>query len=188
MSQYSDIPNVALNSGSQSPGPSMSLRIGNPTSTKGELSYCTYPIPIPKEKLSRAIDLFARYRYAKGLDQRSRDNKPTHADTLLNPGAAQSVTSRSSRVYTPSVSTSAYDGLTDISSLVSFTGEESILSGKGNGSTELIAYNGKRVKQRVRKRLSPIAKAKAALIRHLGSCPTCHSRRVPVSVLAQPRL
>jgi hypothetical protein len=170
----------------------LSIRTSTPTSTprrppssSPSQPHCTYPIPIPGTKLQKAVDLYARFRYAEGLVQRSQEDEPSHADPLLSPGAAPSVTSRSSRVDTPSVSTSAYDNLTDISSLVSFNEEEGTPSGKGNGSTELIAFDGKVVKHRVRRRLSPMAKAKAALIRYLGSCPHCRSRRVPVSILSQ---
>jgi hypothetical protein len=75
------------------------------------------------------------------------------------------------------VSTSAYDGVTDISSVVSF-GEESHSSGTPNGNTELINFNGEVVKQRIRRPLTPVTKAKAALIRHLESCRVCRARRV----------
>jgi hypothetical protein len=139
-----------------------------------------YPIPIPPSKFSKAVKLYTRYVLAEGLAQR---HGPAAADPLLSPEAAQSATSRSPRMYTPSVSTSAYDGMTDISSVLSFNGEEAS-SGQGNDSSELIAYTGERVKQRVRKPLSPTAKAKAALIRCLRSCASCHYRRVPVSTLA----
>ena len=65
-------------------------------------------------------------------------------------------------------------------SVISFDDRESSSSGK-NRVGELISFDGKTVQQRARKRLSPTAKAKAALIRCLGSCWVCRSRRVPVS-------
>lgn len=175
---------------SQHTQPALSIRTattsgalrGPPTSSPAQ-PHCTYPIPIQPTKLGKAIRLYTQYRYEEVLAQRVQPHGLTHADPLLSPATAHSVTSRSSRVYTPSVSTSAYEGVTDISSLVSFNGEESVLSGQGNSSTELIAFDGKRVKRRVRKPLSPIAKAKAALIRYLGSCSNCRSRRIPVSIL-----
>lgn len=40
---------------------------------------------------------------------------------------------------------------------------------------------GKKVRPRKRKRLSPKLRARAALVRYLGSCQPCRSRRVPVS-------
>jgi hypothetical protein len=169
----------------------LSIRTATPsTSQRGPPSspaqpHPAYPISIPPSKFAKAVRLYTLFRYEEGLAQR---HGPAHADPLLSPATAQSVTSRSSRVYTPSVSTSAYDGLTDRSSLVSFTEEESAPLGQGNGSTELIAYNGTRIKPRVRKPLSPTAKAKAALIRCLGSCTSCRNRRVPVSRLALSRL
>lgn len=152
---------------------------GRPPSSPTRPS-CVYPIRIPPSKFSKAVKLYTKYVLAEGLAQR---HGPAAADPLLSPRTAQSATSRSTRMYTPSVSTSAYDAMTDISSVVSFTGEEGS-SGQGNGSPELIAYNGKRIKHRVRKPLSPTAKAKAALIRCLGSCASCRDRRVPVSTLA----
>lgn len=167
--------------------PSLSIRTAVPTtsqlgppSSSSAPPNSAYPIPIPLSKLTKAVKLYTLYRYEEGLAQR---HGPAHADPLLSPATAQSATSRSSRVYTPSAS-SAYDGFTDRSSLLSFTEEESGPSGQGNGTADLIAFNGKRVKHRVRKPLSPIAKAKAALIRCLGSCASCRSRRVPVSALA----
>jgi hypothetical protein len=141
---------------------------------------CVYPIPIPPSKFPKALELYTQYVLAEGLAQR---HGPAAADPLLSPATAQSATSRSTRMYTPSVSTSTYDAMTDISSVLSFNGEEGS-SGQGNDSSELIAYTGERVKQRVRKPLSPTAKAKAALIRCLRSCASCRYRRVPVSTLA----
>lgn len=168
--------------------PALSIRTATPsgpprgpsTSSPAQ-SQPTYPIPIPSAKLVKAIRLYTHYWLEEGLAQRVQPSAPTHGDPLLSPATAYSVTSRSSRVYAPSISTSAYEGMTDISSLVSFNEEENTPSGAGNSTTELIAFDGKRVKRRVRKPLSPIAKAKAALIRYLGSCSNCRSRRVPVS-------
>jgi hypothetical protein len=48
-------------------------------------------------------------------------------------------------------------------------------------SNELESFDGKKVKQRRRKRLNPVARGKAALIRYLGSCWPCRSKRIPVS-------
>jgi hypothetical protein len=149
-----------------------------PPSSPSPQPYPTYPIPIPAAKLNKALKLFNRYRLEEGLAQRVQQHGPVLGDTLLSPAAAQSVISRSSRMYTPSVSTSTYE---DRSSLVSFTEEESSPPGTANGSTELTTYDGKIVKPRTRKPLSTLARAKAALIRHLGSCSVCRSRRVPVS-------
>lgn len=136
----------------------------------------TYPILIPDTKLEKAIRLYTKYWLEEGLSQRVQPPRPTHADPLLSPATAHSVPSRS---YAPSVSTSAYEGLTDISSLVSFNEEEN-----PPGTTDLIAFDGTRVRRRVRKPLSPTAKAKAALIRYLGSCSNCRTRRVPVSTFS----
>ena len=151
------------------------------------LPYPIYPIPIPSEKLPKALKLYTRYRLEEGLAQRVQQPGQTYGGSLLSPATAQSITSRtSSRRYTPSVSTSAYEGVTDLSSLVSFNGEESPSSATANGGTELMTFDGKKIKQRTRKPLSPTAKAKAALIRYLESCWVCRSRRVPVSLTFLP--
>lgn len=142
-----------------------------------------YPLSIPDDKVAKAVKLYNRYRLEAGLAQRILQHGPTQGDPLLSPAAAQSITSHSSRRYTPSISASTHEGFTDISSVVSFTGDESPPSGTGTAGIGLIAYDGKKVKHRTRKPLSPMAKAKAALIRYLGSCSKCHNRRVPVSTL-----
>lgn len=144
--------------------------------------YPSYPIPISSEKFPKALKLYSKYWYEKGLAQRVQESQsaiePTNHLNIPFPARARSLTSHgSSRPYTPSVSNSAYDGVTE--SVVSFTGEESPGSATPNGSTELISYTGERVKQRIRRPLSPVTKAKAALIRHLESCWVCRSRRVP---------
>lgn len=146
--------------------------------------YPSYPIPISPEKFPKALKLYTKYCLEEGLAQRiQHPQSATDTTNRLNiptPTRARSLTSRgSSRAYTPSVSNSAYDGVTDMSSVVSFTGEESPSSATPNGSTELISYTGERVRQRIRRPLSPVTKAKAALIRHLVSCWVCRSRRVP---------
>lgn len=177
-------PQARLNTNTQHAPPSLPVRTAVPSqhnSQHGQASSssaqptCTYPIPIPPSKYHKAVRLYTAYRYEEGLAQRG----PPHSDPLLSPATAQSANSR----YAPSISTSAYDALTDISSLVSFTEEEGTPSGPGNSSSELVAFDGRKVKRRIRKLLSPKAKAKAALIRCLGSCALCRSRRVPVSVI-----
>ena len=140
------------------------------------------PKPISTAKFNKALKLYTHYYLVKGLAQQDQvPHSATETTNNLNiplPARARSLTSRgSSKPYTPSVSTSAYDGVTDISSVVSF-GEESHSSGTPNGNTELVNFNGVVVKQRIRRALTPVSRAKAALIRHLESCPVCRTRRV----------
>jgi hypothetical protein len=161
--------------GSQPAQKALSIRTATPsTAQRGPPSspspqpYPTYPIRIPPAKLNKALKLYNRYRLEEGLAQRVQQHGPTLGDTILSPARTQSVTSRSSRDYTPSVS------------VFSFTEEETSLLGTANTSAEPTPYDGEIVKPRARKPLSPSARAKAALIRHLGSCSACRSRRVPV--------
>jgi hypothetical protein len=143
-----------------------------------------YPIPIPPEKFSKALKLYNRYRLAEGFAQRAQEPRSATGPSHLNipgPIRSQSLTSRaSSRGYAPSISTSAYDEVTDISSVISFTDNESQLSTPDKNTKELTSYNGQKVKRRVRKPLGAVAKPKAALIRHIGSCVVCRARRVRV--------
>ncbi len=144
--------------------------------------HLSYPLSISSEKFPKALKLYKKYYLEKGLAQRVRESQSAiEPSSRLNiPGLqrAHSVTSPgSSRPYTPSVSNSAYDGVTE--SVVSFTGEESPGSATPNGSTELISFTGEVVRPRIRRPLSPVTKAKAALIRHLESCWICRNRRVP---------
>src|ERR1700709_2514199 len=134
--------------------------------------YPTYPIPIPPEKFDRAVTLFGRLRLAEGLAQRAQEPASTYDGSHLDiPGRSGPPSIASSGPHTPSATTSNYGGgTTDMSSVVSFEDNESPSSVTANASTELVSYNGKRVKQRIRRVLSPTGKAKAALIRHLGSC------------------
>lgn len=150
----------------------------NPT----QQPYPSYPLTISSEKFPKALKLYNKYWMEKSLAQRTEQPQSAIETTsrLHIPTVARSrsvTTPGSSRAYTPSVSNSAYDGVTE--SVVSFTGEESPSSATPNGSTELIAYNGERVRQRIRRPLTPVSKAKAALIRHLESCWVCRGRRVP---------
>jgi hypothetical protein len=133
-----------------------------------------YPIKIPPEKQARALELYNTLKLAEYM----AENEPaTHNDGyLLAPSTARSVKSQTSSKGrgAPSTSASMYDTMTDYGSVVSF--DQSPIS-----ATEFMSYNGKKVKTRQRKRLTPTGRAKAALVRYLGSCLPCRSRRVPVS-------
>jgi hypothetical protein len=150
--------------------------------------YPTYPIPIPPEKHAKALRIYIQYRYEEGLEQRRAAAAMGNHDgshlSVPGPPTLYSVTSYSSAGRTAtSIATSAYEeeGVTDMSSLMSFTDNESPSSAKARAEAELTAFNGSKIKQRVRKKLSPKAKSKAALVRWLGSCWVCRNRRVPVS-------
>lgn len=67
-----------------------------------------------------------------------------------------------------------------MSSVMSF--DETPSSAKPN--TDLSTFDGKKVKQRRRKKFPKAGKAKTALIRHLGSCWVCNKRRVPCDLEA----
>ena len=160
------------------------------SSSPPQQPYPTYPIPIPPEKHAKALKIYIQYRYEEGLEQRRAEQATAmgnHDGSHLGvpgPPTLYSIASYSSAGHTAtSIATSAYEEgqVTDMSSLMSFTDNESPSSAKARAEAELTAFNGSKVKQRVRKKLSPKAKAKAALVRWLGSCWVCRSRRVPVS-------
>lgn len=145
-----------------------------PSSSSSQQPRPEYPIKIPPEKQARALELYNTLKLAEYM----AENEPaTHNDGyLLAPSTARSVKSQTSSKGrgAPSTSASLYDAMTDYGSVVSF--DQSLIS-----TTEFMAYNGKKVKTRQRKRLGPTARAKAALVRYLGSCLPCRNRRVPVS-------
>lgn len=162
------------------------------TSPPGRTS--TSPEGVPKaihpDKVEKALQLYIEYQrelYKEQLLKREPQSATRIHDGyhLRVPGTPtpRSVTSHTSsrRHRATSVSTSAYEGGTDRSSVMSFDGNESP-SANVRVKTEAIAYDGKTiVKQRTRRKLDPVAKAKAALIRWLESCKTCNRRRVKVS-------
>ena len=155
-----------------------------PSQQQGQSSrpYPSYPLSISPEKFPKALKLYNRYYLEKGLSQRVREPhsaiEPTSLLDIPSVRRAHSLSSPgSSRGYSPSVSSSTFDGVTE--TVVSFTGDESPGSATPNGSTDLISFNGERVRRRIRKPLTPVTKTKAALIRHLESCWVCRSRRVP---------
>jgi hypothetical protein len=134
--------------------------------------YPVYPITIPSDNKEKALQLYAKCRRAEKFAQVLEHTSSNH--TPPNPPSVVKSTS-SSRQISTFISSSTSDGLTDLSSVISFDDRENSSFGK-NPLGELISFNGKR-----RKRLSPTTKAKAALVRHLGSCWVCRSRKVPVS-------
>ncbi|TVY41519.1 hypothetical protein LOCC1_G006515 [Lachnellula occidentalis] len=143
--------------------------------------YPSYPIPIPPEKLDKALEIYEKYKQAikeeefANLQNASRSATTDDGYQLRVPGtsAPGSVTSHTSsgRLRAGSASTSQYDA-TEMSSVMSFSGSESPLS------AELSTFDGQKVKRRSRKRFTKLGKEKTALVRHLRSCWVCHKRRV----------
>jgi hypothetical protein len=150
-----------------------------PSSSSSQQPYPDYPIRIPPDKQAKALDLYLKFKLEEVLAQSptASHHDGYHLD-VPGPSTARSVSSRGSskRRGAPSTTASACDGVTDYSSVVSFD-----LSPSSAKPKEFVAYDGKKVKTRTRKKLDPTTRAKAALVRYLGSCPPCRSRRVPVS-------
>ncbi|KAH6712444.1 hypothetical protein BKA61DRAFT_736846 [Leptodontidium sp. MPI-SDFR-AT-0119] len=119
--------------------------------------YPVYPLPISQEKLPKALQLWNQYQLAKALEVPVKLNSTSLEELLTSSSGSTLSLSESSRDI---VSNST-------SSDVQEYGPESLTS-----------FDGKFIKQRIRKRLSPVARAKAALARHFGSCWVCRSRRV----------
>ncbi|CZR68388.1 uncharacterized protein PAC_18287 [Phialocephala subalpina] len=144
--------------------------------------YPNYPLPIPPDKHAKALQLYKQYKLEKQLSQQPQSATSNHHGFHLSvPGPAppRSTTSVASsrRHRALSISTSNYDAVTDLSSVVSFDDNESLTS-RGRPD-ELMSFDGKKIKQRRRSKLNPTKRAKAALVRCLGSCWVCRSRRVP---------
>jgi len=172
-------PNYSSQTPSRAPPPQdLSIRT---TSTLGQTAtqqtpsppnqqrpYPVYPLPIAPEKFERAVILFEKYSLAEGLAQR----EPNRLEPPRRGERPQSVSSHgSSDQHTPSTRNGG--------TVVSFGEGGSPSSAAANASSELTSYDGRKVKTRTRRPLSPVARARAALIRHLGSCWVCRSRRVP---------
>ncbi|KAH8597445.1 hypothetical protein B0O99DRAFT_77128 [Bisporella sp. PMI_857] len=133
-----------------------------------------YPVPIPSNKQNKELQLYINYKREVELEL----NTTSTANDSFSSITTESILSKHCKTTTP-ISTSTYNGATDVYPVVSFDNSQSSLSTK-NQLRELISYNKRNDKKRTR-RLSPEARAKAALIRCLGSCSICRSRRLPVS-------
>ena len=116
--------------------------------------YPNYPIPIPSDKLAKAIKLYKKYRIEVASKEAIRSKPPGTRPSRSESSVFENATTTS--ISTRSSNQSAIEG-------------------------ELVAFNGFKVRQRVRKPLTPIAKTKAALVRYLGPCRVCLMRRVSVS-------
>ncbi|TAQ88466.1 hypothetical protein B7494_g3177 [Chlorociboria aeruginascens] len=167
----------------QSSSPS-AIQPATSSSSSQASSNPSYPIPIPPEKEANALKLYIRYRYEEGLAQRIAEPATTYlgfnngSQYLSLPGASTASQTSSRGKTAPSITDSNYEAITDFSSVISFEDNENPSPTKTETKVELRSYDGKKVKQRVRRPLSPRAKAKAALIRYLGSCVICRSRNV----------
>lgn len=117
-----------------------------------------YPLPIPPEKIEKALVLYTLY-----LNQITMNTAPGPAPSA---NVHISFSTRSEQRGTSiSDAISAYSKLSSITTFDEGTGEMN------------------RLPVRVRRKLSPTVRAKAGLIRYLGSCAPCRSRRIPVSLL-----
>lgn len=162
-------------------------------STPPSQPYPVYPLPIPTEKQARALELYIQYcdAHLKEKVENSHlepQSAARHHDgyhlNVPGPPTAHSVTSYASSRYSL---TSAYDAVTDLSSVVSFEDEDEPTSAAAKAEGELMSFDGKKIKQRRRKKLNPVARAKAALVRHLVSCWVCRGRRVKVRLSILPK-
>ncbi|RDW66877.1 hypothetical protein BP5796_09626 [Coleophoma crateriformis] len=127
-----------------------------------------YPIPIPKEKFDRALDLWKAYEFAEFKERND-------ASTPGIPGARSATAASTTSRAATSVSVSTTGDLAErVDTMMNFN-DTSAATGSGANA---IAYTGAPVRVPTRKPLSPKARAKAELIRFLGACGTCHARRV----------
>lgn len=158
-----------------------SLERQTPSSSSSKFAVNLVKKPIPPHKLPHASKLYSELRMKEGLAQLSPD--PNASSSL---GSVVSVSTLSQPPPLTSGSRSAtghtvpsFDAVSEYSSVVSF-GPPSQTSARSKQRNEAFSYQGKPVKQRVRKKLPPVAKAKTALIRYLEACQNCRSRNVPV--------
>jgi hypothetical protein len=111
-----------------------------PSSSSSEHTYSDYPIRIPPEKQAKALDLYINLKMEEPLAQSSTASQ--HDGYLLAPGLSttRSVSQTSSkRRGAPSTSVSAYDQVTDYSSVVSF--DLSPTSAQATASQDAIPSN-----------------------------------------------
>lgn len=137
-------------------GPGSPLEPTVPTeSVEGGPRIFIYPIRIPPEKLAKALELYVAFKKEQFVTI-------THSDTSSSKHSGGSFEASAHAVRAKS---------DDDSSIAHQTAEVDIF----------VSHRAENIKVRKRKPLSPLARTKAALIRHLGSCPRCRTRRVRVS-------
>ncbi|KAH8594116.1 hypothetical protein B0O99DRAFT_189002 [Bisporella sp. PMI_857] len=141
----------------------------------------------------KAAHLYHLYKKACLLEQSQQSQTQIYAAGQIYvppPATSRSAPSRPSKHYSASVSASIFGGSvfggTDPSSVIDFTGDGSPDSAIGKEGKSV--YDGKLVKERRRRNLTPKEKAKAALIRHLKACKSCKERSVGVSQLSIPSM
>jgi hypothetical protein len=131
-----------------------------------------YPIRITPEKEEKALELYNTFILAQLLESSAKlDDYPSSAVPSSSDHSRQ--TDHSLSASRENLSDVTECG--SVASVVSFNPNQGPLEVE----PEITSYDGKRVKIRKRKRLSPKARAKAALVRYLGSCQPCRARRVP---------
>jgi len=144
----------------------------------------TRPKPIPLHKLRKAVKLYTEYELAKKLEQ--QQPTPIYSGGQLNvpaPGSSRSApTGTGSRAFPASRTNSAYGGTPDPSSIIDFVDNDGNTSPDGRVHEGRSVYNGRTIRQRSRRQLTPAERAKAALIRHLVACSDCHGRSVSCQV------
>ncbi|KAG4430810.1 hypothetical protein IFR05_013709 [Cadophora sp. M221] len=121
-----------------------------------------YPIPIQPEKRARAMKLYEQYLFAKKEVFLSASITSRHSRSSSNKD--QSYLPSNTGCATDFLLSNAFEG-------ISF--DEEI---DERQSAEPTSFRPPTL--RTRKRLSPEARASAALVRYLGSCSTCRDRRV----------
>ncbi|PBP26696.1 hypothetical protein BUE80_DR002442, partial [Diplocarpon rosae] len=151
------------------------------------------PFAYTQGQKARALDLYIAYCDAvlkEKVENSEVESRPaiSHRDgyhlSAPQPPTAQSVTSYTSSKC--SLANSGYENVTDLSSVVSFDDEDEPNPAAAKVEGELMSFDGKKVRQRRRKKLDPVARAKAALIRHL--CPLDHHDIYLLEKLRQQRL
>jgi hypothetical protein len=143
------------------------------------------PLPIPSDKHAKTRKLHRTYLLEVELE--NRKGEPQSSTGYLdvpNPLPAGSVASHTSSTHNraASIPASTHEGYTDLSSVLSSDGDET-LSANIKAEGELISLDGRPVpRTRIRSKLSSVARAKAELMRHLGSCKLCDNQKVTVSI------
>jgi ubiquitin C-terminal hydrolase len=140
-------------------------------SSSSQQPYTVYPIPIPPDKHAKALELYRKYKFEEVLSQsdRARHHNSNYQYIPEPPTTLSTVASQASlkRRVEPSTLDSGY--------------YSSVVSSDQIPSYAASVYDGKKVHTRKRRKLGPTAGAKAALVRYLGSCAPCRTRRVAVS-------
>jgi len=149
-----------------------------------------YPQPIAPEKIPKAVRLYSRFLTEQGIEKRTRISDITGKFQDSHRNSAESrADSISTSISIGSASHRDSAGSRADSITTSLSLEVVSFEPTPQEQSEPTGFDGKPMKiRRLRKTLSPLAKAKAALVRHLGACSICRPRRVPVSLFLLPTL